>query len=329
MKLYGLERELTVKLDRNIGIDALSYLNQPTKRIPQRRYSVAGSNVFRFGDNHHEAGFDYFGRVPRSNRVNVGPRTNNYVPPATAMVQNHQNDSNDFGVNISGSITQAPFADDASTSYTDDYTDYTEYTDMDFIYSSSDEKELDLVLAESMESTIAMTIEPLFEDSVHAAVDSFDPFGEDIESLFDDSVRAVEPNETNAFGWFDTDGIDSYHDQEATLKADQKVAAAVTRPQLFNDFHPFQRVRNLPFAITGRPRAISVDSHFTTVSNPQPPQPVDDEEGAQSLELQMVVARVPQRRPRRLSIQAIPRLYTIEEYEKEDGFGDEIEELFR
>lgn len=57
----------------------------------------------------------------------------------------------------------------------------------------------------------------------------------------------------------------------------EKVVATVSRQsgkrdkpgcQLFNDFESFQRLPNTPFNISGRPRAMSVDSNINRVVTP-------------------------------------------------------------
>lgn len=58
-------------LERNFRLDAHSVLNQPPRQL-QRRASVAGFQVYSVGGDIRETGFDFLGRVARSNRVQNG-----------------------------------------------------------------------------------------------------------------------------------------------------------------------------------------------------------------------------------------------------------------
>lgn len=71
---HGIKKELVVVLERNIQADTISHLkNQPTnaRAVSNRRASVASTSLFAFGNDVREAGFDFFGRIPRSSRVMV------------------------------------------------------------------------------------------------------------------------------------------------------------------------------------------------------------------------------------------------------------------
>lgn len=87
MKKHGIERELVVKMERNFMADSLSYLtnqqmNQPShasQRL-QRRASVASTSLFAIGNSIREAGYDYFGKIPRSNHVQMATSSSTTQP---------------------------------------------------------------------------------------------------------------------------------------------------------------------------------------------------------------------------------------------------------
>lgn len=86
--------------------------------------------------------------------------------------------------------------------------------------------------------------------------------------------------------------------------------ASTTRRQLFNDFEPFQRLPNAPFNITGRPRAMSVDSNS------------DNE--VTLTELQEAIASIKHRNPGRRTLQRrasyTPSLSSINEKSDDEDF---------
>lgn len=82
---------------------------------------------------------------------------------------------------------------------------------------------------------------------------------------------------------------------------------------LFNDFDPFQRLPNQPFKISGRPRAMSVDTAQSAIASGASASPAP-------------LPKPNPRRGRRLSSMAIPKLETI--FEVEEEFGSDIESLF-
>lgn len=93
LKENGITRELTVKLDRNFKVEALKQFNTDQRQhneIPNRRASVAGTNVYRIGNEIRETGFDYLGRVRRPSRVQINPSSE-------AQIQNQRNN---FSINV-------------------------------------------------------------------------------------------------------------------------------------------------------------------------------------------------------------------------------------
>lgn len=118
---HGIKRELSVQIKRNFVIDSLAYLNKPTQptqptsirsnpsnpvrgRRARRARSVAGTNLYDVGNTITETGFDFLGRVPRSNRVNIGQQTT----PTFATIAMAENSLN-VGASTSQGFTSAHF----------------------------------------------------------------------------------------------------------------------------------------------------------------------------------------------------------------------------
>lgn len=154
-----------------------------------------------------------------------------------------------------------------------------------------------------------------FDDAADAAeFDAADatvsPFSIELNDNVDNGVdQTIDPNESNAFGWFpcDDDEDDDDDDSEQPIEVVKPIEKP-NPPQLFNDFQPFDRLPNVPFSLSGRPRAMSLDVNLDDVS-------LDDE----FVNLLQRRKRLP-RRPRRHSILAIPSMDTIEE-ENGDGMN--------
>lgn len=148
-----------------------------------------------------------------------------------------------------------------------------------------------------------------------------DLFGEQIEFLYyDDDIPYADTEEIESIATVEpalTDDLPS--DIAPTVEAepvepanaasnkqdDAGVAGVAKKKQpvmLQNDFQPFDRLENVPFSVTGRPRAMSVSANFAPVE---------------------VRPRVPRRRN---SILAIPTLKTIPE--ELDEIIVDIEKLF-
>lgn len=81
LREHGITKELSVNLNRDFKVEALSFLNsgrssqsaQVQRQIKQtRRASVAGSNVFVVEGLIRETGFDHLNRIPRSKNVQIG-----------------------------------------------------------------------------------------------------------------------------------------------------------------------------------------------------------------------------------------------------------------
>lgn len=100
--------------------------------------------------------------------------------------------------------------------------------------------------------------------------------------------------------------------------------ASKTQRALYNDFQPFHRLPNLPFTISGRPRAMSVDTcsdHFDTSFEPA----IAAIAHIPSIDQQIVKPAQPKQR--RNSCMAMPSLETIME-EGLDGVVCDIRHLY-
>ena len=180
---------------------------------------------------------------------------------------------------------------------------------------------------ETNEVVIALAIEPLKHNE-----DGID--GRPAVEFVDPKIQLVEQNEDDDDGGPTFETIDS--NTVATANNSSNGSQEMARRVLHNDFQPFHRLPNVPFRLSGRPRAMSVDWNFSPASaepNTQPaqavaqseqPVPQPEEPVAQPEQPIAQPARVLQRRPSTL---AVPKLETIAE-EDEDTLAF-LSTLFR
>lgn len=158
----NITRELIVRLHRNPTVDVLSHLeNQPTnttQAVSRRRVSIASSNVFLIGNNIREAGFDFYQRTPRLNRVNVGASTShalertstdNFSPldlPIAMVAAPEASSTDSLQIDDQFFETHTPNSTNAMVAATN------EQADADTQYQLLDEENFDLV---------PLTIEPI------------------------------------------------------------------------------------------------------------------------------------------------------------------------
>lgn len=100
LREHGITKELSIELERNFKIEALSFLNhgrcgqsaqaqpQTEQTRPTRRASVAGTNVFVVGSQIRETGFDYLHRIPRSQNVQIDRLNATHSTATTATTTN-------------------------------------------------------------------------------------------------------------------------------------------------------------------------------------------------------------------------------------------------
>lgn len=102
LQVHGINEEPCVALQRNFRLDALNMISQPPRQL-HRRASIAGFQLYSVGGDIQETGFDFLGRIARSNRVQIGsastaPVEANTVSFASLAARNGQNDeSNTIG----------------------------------------------------------------------------------------------------------------------------------------------------------------------------------------------------------------------------------------
>lgn len=337
LKKYGITREPVVVLERNFKADSLGYLNKqsanPAQIQSRRRVSVASTSLFNIGNQIREAGFDFFQRIPRSTEVNLGASTSGTGMLNASMAIN--------GINCGASNNEATsavvqpiepiepndandiFGDEIETLYWDEAE--THQTGANAMVESNElfdfDEEIESLYWDDAETDAinAMNIEPN---------EPFD-FGDGIESVCTDNAMPNENHQTNAFYPFGEQIDRLYQDEDIPYSSNEVVdtgdtlehpavpansndaTIAMIEPnnekeqqesrKLQNDFDPFCRLENVPFSVTGRPRAISVSANFA-------PQPI----------------RRPSR-PRRLSCIAVPSLDTIPE---EDDILPDIANLY-
>lgn len=175
------------------------------------------------------------------------------------------------------------------------------------------------------EHTTSQTVDNVNEDGVRDSGEESnndDDFG--LKSLFTEPFEAriamantpMDKNESNK----STTSVES-----GTSQANESVEEAETgrigRIGILNNYNPFDRKKcSLPFTLSGRPRAISVDSVAQAAQTNDIPAGVKV-----SSALPTVRPDRPNIRRRLSTYMAVPTLDTI----LEDGFGSGMEELFR
>lgn len=294
-----MTRAMVVRLERNCGIEARSHLQHaPTNQTVRagRRVSVASTNIFQFGNNLNEAGFDHFQRIPRSAQVNINDK------PSTSR------DAIAIGENvIAGLIQQNPNGSSSSTAAMFVPNTSREAIPIGDIVVAGPSRHNENISSDSSSSTVAMvgpnksreaipigenvlaglsqqnqngssgsssstaaTVVPQSEAFLEEDFDlaqffdqANDPLGDNDDFdllLFADPSEEAEPNEPNQ-------PIEPNEPSEPSVPNQPNEANG----RLFNDFQPFARVKNLPFSLTGRPRSLSIDS--LSVAPPSAPLP--------------------------------------------------------
>lgn len=401
---FGAEIELLYQFDEVNAVDETSEPNtsnlaiatiatvdeeaeEPEQQDEYTQYeflndgNVASSNLFAINNNIREAGFDYFGRIPRSNRVRLFEESDVNVGASTSQESRASRTSTLAIATADEEVEEAE--------QQDEYTQYA-FSDDGNVCTQQDLPELYLVEPIAIQSVpfdpFGEEIESLYVDEAIAIQSvSFDPFGAEIESLYQfDEVNAADetgkPNvSTLAIATVEGDQeectqyefLDQFDSIGETIEyedfcSDQLFAeifndlnideaipedretgemasfpsgearSTIAQQVLFNDFQPFDRLPNTPFEMSGRPRALSLDSHFNSAIEEQPTivqksQPID-QPGVS------VVANKPKkkekkRRPSWVSLP--PNLDTIDECDEGDeddkddeGDGGDLGNLF-
>lgn len=146
------------------------------------------------------------------------------------------------------------------------------------------------------------------------------PFDEQLENNHDlneaNAIAIVPEPEENRIEVKEESPNTNNGDKEKDLEA------KLWSCSLFNDFDPFQRLPNLPFSLSSRRRAMSVDSYQNRSNIPVEPQ---SSVVSTATTVQTINSPRPLRR-RRLSIMKSPKLETIAE--EDEALGD-IKNLFQ
>lgn len=66
--MHDVNEEVAVMIHRDFRLDARALINEPPRQLA-RRASVAGAQLYIVNDVIRETGFDFLGRIARSNRM--------------------------------------------------------------------------------------------------------------------------------------------------------------------------------------------------------------------------------------------------------------------
>lgn len=205
---HGINRELTVRLDRNFVIDSLSILNNPQQSqqtvAPNpsnpthgRRASVAGSNLYSVNSRIVETGYDFLGRIPRSNRVMIGEATTTDSGSTTAMATTATTSVN--SVNYGATTSRGTTLTHPGPSHRRYDSSDKSGNDGDDINLGEDRKGADGANKDSKDddkNAKDFFLDFLYDsdESGSLTYESDSDFGDEIQSLFAESVR---PHGTN------------------------------------------------------------------------------------------------------------------------------------
>lgn len=243
MKKHGIKRELVVKMERNFIADSLSYLTNQTTSIqsskgtkqPPRRASVASTSLFAMGDRIREAGYDFFGRIPRSNEVQLSATSSSSATSSTTFGINE-------GASTSGTHGVSCVAALKTTSAANDIIEYEEVEYLDS--SHSEDEKFD-------------------QNSTTATVDPVDkPILSEDEFEYEYQEQSEEGSVSSVFTFDDSLGIASLFDETPE--------GVVGEYAQFNDFDHYEEVvvTTDNQAVTATVSTVNVDSSAMVSADP-------------------------------------------------------------